>query len=342
MASNPIIPSVILVLRLLQEQRDALENREEAQLKRLAALWFEIENSLLDEMILLAQQIQDEKAKGSIITEQLIRRMQRFQQLNENLREKILELARNEVTSDIAREQLEFMALGLEGASDTIKVLAPGLSFRTVSMSQLEDLAGLLADGSPLYKLLQEAYPDALDGIIKGLLEGTAKGLGPVQVATMMAQQMGLGLDRLILIARTEQLRAWRTSTAKQYEESGVVLYSLRVCAHSIRTCMACLLAEGEIIPLGEVLSDHPRGRCTTIPVVKGAEVPQWKQGEQWFLEQTEAVQKEMLGPGMYNLWKEEEFDLEILLGRSFDEVYGSAPRVKTLTEVRVLLGIAS
>lgn len=324
-----------LVVRMLRNDREALLAREDAQLKRMSRQWITIERSLQSEMLALAQQIAEEKAKGSVITEQLLARMSRYKILNAQLKQQILNYAKTQAAKDIAAEQLAYALQGVDSATAAIKAqYAFGITFNTLAVEQLTDLSGLLADGSPLYKLLKEAYPDALDGIVKALLEGTARGLGVNQIAKDMAQRMGLGLERITLIARTEQMRAWRTSTARQYRESGVVLYSKRLCAKSPRTCMACLAADGEIIPLDEVLSDHPRGRCTTVPVVKNAKEIVWESGIEWFNKQSVSVQKEMLGPGMYDLWQRKQFNLKDLGGVTINKIWGNSPRVKTLQEM--------
>lgn len=329
-----------LVVRMARNDRAALLLREDAQLKRMARQWLVIERSLENEMLALAEQIAEEKLKGSVITEQLIARMSKYKTLNAQLKAQVLNYAKNQAAKDIAAEQLAFAQQGVTTATSLIKAqMAFGIVFNTLSVDQFNDLSGLLGDGSPLYKLLKEAYPDALDGIIKGLLEGTAKGWSPSQTAAYMAKKMGLGLERLTLIARTEQLRSWRIATARQYRESGVVLYSKRLCAKSPRTCMACLAADGEIIPIDEVLQDHPRGRCTTVPVIKGAKEITWESGLDWFEKQSPEVQKEMLGPGMYDLWQQEQFDLKDLGGISVNEVWGNSPRVKTLQEMAALYG---
>lgn len=98
---------------------------------------------------------------------------------------------------------------------------------------------------------------------------------------------------------------------------------------------MACLMADGEKIPIGEVLSDHPRGRCTSIPIVKGAPPIVREMGQEWFDRQSSAVQKDMLGPGMYDLWQKQGFDLKDLRGVSVNNVWGNSPRVRTLEEMK-------
>lgn len=324
-----------LVIKLLRQNRASLLLREDAQLKRMAKQWRQIELSLQDEMYMLAAQITDAKANGLIITEQLLARQSRYKILNAELKKQILTYTKDTASKDIAKEQLAYAQHGIDGAIAAIKAQYDfGVTFKTLSVDQFNDLSGMLGDGTPLNRLLKEAYPQSLDGIIKSLLEGTARGLGPNQIALQMAKGMSLGLDRIQLIARTEQLRAWRTSTAKQYQESGVVLYSRRLSAKDSRTCLACLMADGDIVPLDEVLSDHPRGRCTTIPIVKNAPGIEWEKGQEWFERQSPELQKEMMGPGMYDLWQKEGFNLKDLKGVSVNNVWGNSPRTKTLAEI--------
>jgi len=324
-----------LVVRLQRENRAALLAREDKQLKRMAKDWIAIEQSLQDDMFRLAEDITRARAGGLTITEQLIREMARYKTLNAQLKREILKYAKDQAAKDIAAEQLVYAKHGLSGAAAAINAqFALGVVFNTLSVDAFEAMSGLLGNGSPLYKLLREAYPDALDGIVKAMLEGVAKGFGPNQIALNMAKRMGLGLDRLTLIARTEQLRMWRIATQQQYQESGVVLYHMRVCARDSRTCMACLAADGEKIPVTQVLDDHPRGRCTSVPVVRGAKKPVWQYGEEWFMKQSPTVQKEMMGPMTYDLWQRKQFSIQKLRGVSYSKIWGNSPRVRTLKEV--------
>jgi len=328
-----------LVVRLARENRNALLAREDLQMQRMAKQWLAIERSIQNDMLILAQEIVDAKATGKVITEQLIARMDRYKVLNASLKQQVLDYSKNQAAKDITAEQLAYAEHGLDGAMAAIKSqYAFGVSFNTLSVDQFTDLAGMLGDGTPLNRLLKEAYPQSLDGIVKALLEGTARGIGPAQTAALMARGMGMGLDRITLIARTEQLRAWRTSTAEKYRRSGVVLYSLRVCAKDSRTCMSCLALDGEKVPIDEVLSDHPRGRCTTVPVVIGAPPIVWEHGQEWFMHQSPELQRQMMGTGMYDLWKQNNFPLRKLATFSHSDVWGDSPRVRTLKEMRGIL----
>lgn len=328
-----------LVVRLARENRTALLAREDLQIRRMAKQWLAIERSLQGDMLLLAQEIVDAKATGKAITEQLIRRMDRYKILNASLKQQVLQFAKDQAAKDIAKEQLAYATHGLEGAVANIRSqFSLGITFNTLSVDQITDLAGMLGDGTPLNRLLKEAYPESLDGIVKALLEGSARGLGIKQIAEDMARRMGMGLERITLIARTEQLRAWRIATQRQYQESGVVLWHERLCARDARTCMSCLMLDGERIPIDQVLDDHPRGRCTSIPIVKGAPPIVREMGQEWFEHQSPALQKEMLGAGMYDLWQKQGFDLRTIAAKNYNPIWGSSPRVKTLKEMAALI----
>jgi hypothetical protein len=322
---------------MIQDFRNAILAREDAQLDRLAREWLRVENSLKNDMFVLAQQIQYAQQNGSAVTEQLIAKQQQYKLLEAQLQEQILRYAKDVAVPDIAKEQIAYTEHGVKGAVEAIKASYVNMvpTFNTLSVDAFKDMVGMLGDGTPLYRLLKEAYPDALDGIVKALLKGVARGLSPNQIAIEMSKGMGLGLERITLIARSEQLRMWRVATAEQYRESGVVIESKRLCMKDEHTCMGCLMLDGQIIPLGQTLSDHPRGRCTSVPVVKGAPTITWELGKDWFLRQPTSVQEKMMGKGMFKLWKETNFDLSDLADISHDEVWGDSPRVKTLKEMK-------
>ena len=98
--------------------------------------------------------------------------------------------------------------------------------------------------------------------------------------------------------------------------------------------CAACLMLDGEVFALEDELNDHPRGKCTAIPIVDGVTPPQWQKGKDWFLEQDEAKQKEILGASKWQLWQDGGFELEQLAQHTHSNVWGSSPRVATMKEL--------
>ena len=142
-------------------------------------------------------------------------------------------------------------------------------------------------------------------------------------------------MDRAINIARTEQLRVYRTANLAQYKESGVVRGYQRLSARDTRVCPACLFADdGTIYSLDDPFDEHPQGRCTPVPVVIGLPVVTWQSGISWFESQSAASQRGMLGPGAYDAWQNGQFDLADMVGRVENEVWGGALTTKSLSEL--------
>jgi hypothetical protein len=323
------------IIRMLREYRQSLIDREDKQIKRLARHWIQIENSLSSEMQLLAIELQAAQLEGKAITEQLLNRMSRYQRLDNQMKAQILKFAREQAVLDIEAEQREFGQMALGIASDVIAYQFKfGVAFDRLPADHVEVYVGLLGDGNPLYKLLKEAYPDSLDGVVKALLEGTAKGINPNQVAFNMSRAMGMGLERITLIARTEQLRVNRLVSADQYRASGLQGVMKRVATKDDRVCMACLVSDGEIIPLDKELDDHPRGRCVAVFQVQSSPTIQWQKGADWFVRQEESLQRAMMGDKKYELWKDGVFKLPDLRQTDYSSIWGNSPRVATLAEL--------
>ena len=157
------------------------------------------------------------------------------------------------------------------------------IGFDNLDIAAVEEMAGLLADGSPVRDVLARRFPDNWEQAEDALLQGIAKGWNPRKVAAAMTSRLGGALSDAARIARTEQLRAYREASRNAYVESGVVEQYKRLATHDTRTCIACIVLDGRIYPTSEPLSDHPNGRCSMVPIVKNRPEPRWESGKTWF-----------------------------------------------------------
>lgn len=324
------------VIRLYHAFRAAILNEEAAQLERLGRAWLGIERRLSAELIATAEEIARHAGDG-VITQQLLARSERLRILLAQAQDEVARFAQLNVLPDIEREQAIYARLGLRGAQEMIDAsggVVLSATWLRMPLDAIEAYIGLTGDGSPLRRLLEAAYPEAVEGIINGLVTGMAKGYGPNQIAMLMAQGFGLGLERLTLIARTEQLRVWRLSSQDQYIRSGVVTGYKRIANKSDRTCMACLILDGEEYATEHEFEEHPRGRCALVPIVRHAPSPLWETGEQWFLKLPLETQQSMMGGERWELWRDGQFALKDLVGYSHSPVWGTSPRIKTLEEL--------
>jgi hypothetical protein len=149
-----------------------------------------------------------------------------------------------------------------------------------------------------------------------------------------MRQGLQSGFQRSLVIARTEQLRAWREASRATYQASGVVAGYKRLAAKSTRTCIACLLADGQFYALDQPFEEHPQGRCTLVPVLIGRDPPDWERGRQWLERQPPATQRQLLGPAAYNAWQAGDLRLEELVERHEHPTWGAALQVRSLRSV--------
>lgn len=321
------------VLRLLERYRRALAVHDAVQVARLARLWHAIETDLSADMIALAAELEEARAAGSVITEQLLWRYDRFRALREDLRREVLRLSNGHVRESVAAEQVFWSRYGIDHAQGLIAAVGGSVTFARLPVSAMESLAGFLGDGTPLERLLREAWPDAFDGVMKGLLEGMARGYNPMQTARLVAERMGIGLTRMTLIARTESMRAFRVASVEQYRESGVVRGFKRM-ANKATACLGCLMLDGEFLEVEEDLDDHPNGGCDAVPWVDGADEPVWDTGRDWLKEQDEDKQRSIMGDERYELWQKGSVNLQDMVEWKEDPTWGGSPVITPVGEL--------
>lgn len=133
------------------------------------------------------------------------------------------------------------------------------------------------------------------------------------------------GLVRALVIARTEQVDAYRRAAQAQQETNRDLLAGWRwVATLGPRTCPSCLDHHGELHDLDEAGPlDHHQGRCARMPVTKpwsqlgftGATEPRSVlrdgDGVRWFESQPRAVQEQIMGPRRFEAWQQGSFPRE-------------------------------
>ena len=328
-------PEVVVVLR---SWREALDAKDMGSMQALTAQWLQIEKRLDGDIAALAYRMAELQAQGKPITEQLIWREARFKYLRDQMDEQIARF-NTAAASSIATGQGEFGTLGIQAANEAIatsfaSISSTGPYWNRLNVGAIETMIGFAGDGSPLSRLLKNDYPDAVDGLLNALINGMARGLGPAEVARLMSEGMGMGLERALLIARTEQARAYRMASTAQYRASGVVTGFYRL-VKKVTACMACLVLDGQEFALKSELTDHPRGACVAVPGVIGVGRPRWQTGPQWFKTLAPEQQIARMGPERYQLWRSGQASLADMAGMAHSDVWGDSPRATTLAELR-------
>lgn len=320
------------VIRAMRRFRTLLDQRETATMMEMAQHWARLERGITGHLDGLVAEIAERQARGQIVTADMIRLSKRYQELQAQVRDQVVEYA-DWAAGKVTAEQRWMAKTGLDHAAAMLRAGFPRTAFNVLPVEALKLMAGYVADGSPLRAYFTKMYPAAMQGIMDALMTGMARGWGPAKTARLMRDALGVAPRTAILSARTETLRVYRESSLQQYRASGIVDGYIRVAAKSERTCMACLAKDGEWFPLTESFAEHPAGRCRTIPALKGQQYP-GTQGLDWFIKQPEERQRLMLGPGRYEAWKANKFDLTDIAKLHKDPTWGNAWQERGLKEL--------
>lgn len=326
------------VERAIEAHRERLLLRDRAAMRAMAKRWLEVEQALEARVMLLAQQAAERQADGRPATARAIYEMEQYTRLLAQARaetRKYAEWAAKEI------EGLQELAAegGIAMARDTINgaYLDAGkvpVRFDLLAAEAVEAMIGLAGDGTPLNRLLMRDFAESAARMTQTLIESTAMGRNPRETARRMQEDMAGNLNRALTIARTEQVRAFRTAATEQMKASGVVEGWIWRCALQDRTCLACLAMDGQRFELDEELNDHPSGRCFKQPIIRGLEPLGAESGAEWFARQSEATQRAMMGPQRYEAWKEGKFEFKDLAGRRESEEWGASVRVAGMGEL--------
>jgi SPP1 gp7 family putative phage head morphogenesis protein len=326
-----------LVVSITRQFRLDLLAAETVQMQEMAGRWLIIERTLSEQIDLLANDLATEKAAGRAISQAKLYRMERYQALMSQLQREVQRYAEWS-EGLISSRQTELVSLGAQQAATAITASMPSNfvgAFNVLNVDAIEAMAALVSERSPLTKLLKQSWPDAAEGLSNALLRGTALGWGPTKTAAEMRKGMSWGLNRSLNIARTEQLRALRMASSAQYRESGVLSGYKRICARDSRVCAGCLAADGRVYPVEHVFDSHPQCRCSSIPLVAGLPPVKWQSSSAWLREQDAQTQRQVLGQGRYDLWKNGQVQLSDMAKTVHDPEWGGAIVPRTVGELR-------
>lgn len=316
----------------------ALLLREQGQMVAMARRWLEVEGALDAQISALAREMLEAKEAGRAVSQAALLRMKRYQALMVQLKGEMAAYT-GYAEGVISAGQEELIRLGIGHGAEAIGAVVTeaggfGVFFDVLPVDALELMVGLAGDGSPLQVVLEGAFGEAAEGVTKALLEGTALGWNPRKTASAMKDGLTQGLDKCLNVARTEQMRVYREASRRQYEHSTVVEGFRRLATHDDGVCAACLMAEGERYKVETALRDHPGGRCTMVPIVRGMPEVRWQLGQDWFREQDESRQRKILGPGRFEGWKAGTFGLGDLVTVTEDKVWGDGVAVTPLKQL--------
>ena len=334
-----------LVVRTMREFKASLLAREQAQMQAMARRWLSVQESLQAQIEGLAQEMAEMRAQGIIPSAELVYRSERAKRLLVQGQAEFERYVRY-AEQEIAGQQADLAQLGIEHGIQAIQVsywphIVAG--FDRLPTAAMEYMVGMTGSGAPLGDLLKmrmirdamgNPLPGVWDALVNDLVRGTTLGWNPRKTARMMEGRLAGGLQKALVIARSEQLRVYRMAAAEQYRISGVVSGQRRLCAHDDRVCVGCLADEGTIYPVGTPMTDHPNGRCTGVPVVMGMPPVTWTGGETWLKQQDEGTQQQILGGERWELWQAGQVAFSRFTTPTYNPVWGGGVTPTPISEL--------
>lgn len=319
----------------INAHRNALLLREQAAMQTQARAWLGVEAELNRVAVPLIEQ-----ARAGNLTRNQIVQLERYRALMDQTSTQLkgYEGFMGEQIRDGQRTAASMAidhAVGAINASAQ-EVGAMSVQFNRLPVAAVENMVGSTTTGSPLSSVLADASQGAPERLGQELINSIALGRNPVETARL-AVRRGLGstFTRMRTIARTEQLRVYREVSLATYSHSGVVDEYRRLSARDSRVCPACLFSDGRTYPISKPFAEHPQGRCTTVPVIRGYKAPAYETGEEWFKRQNVDTQKKILGNTRYDLWREGKVkSLGDFIEETHNDEWGDSMTTRSLYDV--------
>jgi SPP1 gp7 family putative phage head morphogenesis protein len=312
------------VIRLIRSFKRAIEADEISQMALLADKYLDMELSLNESIVALAESITSLEDLGRRTYWQM-QKLETFQGFQIKLLA-ALDDYNVWVAENIREQQLRLFDLGERQARAAVDAVVRGYSVKLTAAERNRIIAmvGNAGDGTPLASLLAKSGDFIRAKVTQELLKAVARAQNPRLTAQAIRKATGMSLSRAMSIAKTEQFRVYRETTLGNYRSAGIQYYQ-RLAARDPATCLACLSQDGEIYTTEVSVDDHVGGRCTCVPLISGADNPEMEPAQSWFDRQPESTKLAMMGPGRYDLYKSGAASWKDLAVHKTDPVWGGA-----------------
>jgi len=201
----------------------------------------------------------------------------------------------NTLVAEVQAAQLQIGAIAVRHAEVMLAQAGHAAdALRMVPVRAASNMAAMFRPSSP-FNGLKALSAQQIEGIGDTLVQGVVRGYHPMRVAREITQNVvGVPEARAATIARTEIMRAYRTSSTQFYADnmyrvgangvaSGVVTGWVWECSAGSNTCAACYAMSGQTFPADAEMDSHPNcfpsGTVVTGPPVLGSST-RWYEGE--------------------------------------------------------------
>ena len=324
-----VTPEALALQAELDAQVAAISDAQVAALiAAWAAAWTEVASDLQDALLDL---LVDAAAAGGKVTKAAMLRSVRLRDVLADINTRLTELTEDagvtitsdldQVVTDAAQAQLAIARAQLpdddqldDGLPDDLADLFDG-GISTRTQRALDRIVKRTTED--ITSRLRPVDTETAAAVRAELVRGIAVGENPRRTAARMVerteQRFNGGLNRALVIARTELIDAHRAAAeTEQGADTDVLAGWVWLAKLDTRTCPSCLVRHGELHDLDERgPDDHPQGRCARMPKTKswrdlGIDLDEPEDvvpdARVWFDALSEDEQRTILGPTRFRL----------------------------------------
>jgi SPP1 gp7 family putative phage head morphogenesis protein len=306
-------------------------------MERIIRAYSDIHKRIDNETKLLIAEIDNLTEAGETPSKGKIIRLERYKRLIAEVQDE-LEKYTKFMAVELSGLGKDGIARGLEESAALVTGPHPELKgvFRDLAPEAVETMLGFLDPKGPLYARLEMLPGYIAKQYSQKLLDNIALGRNPRVLARELTNTFGLGLSESLRMARTVTLYSYRESSRANYIANNRVIVGWQWMASlDNRTCPACAVLHGKVFESNDPLAGHHNCRCTMVPItILDPKPPIQETGIEWIERQSEPVQKELLGKGRYQAWKDGRFTLDQIPADHEDDVYGPMKVAKSLKDL--------
>jgi hypothetical protein len=319
------------LLRLVARYRGQLQQREQQTAQTLTAAHAQMTQEIQPHLEQLYQDVNTKQQDDDEKTIPLswLHEGNRLEALGQFIRRQVEHFA---MFAQITVSQVQQWAttLGNQVASLFMKVAQPDLSPVSTHPSVLSHL--LSGANNQIAMLFGSFGKKSAKDVNDALTLGLSLGSSVRDIASQVTQALDEPRWRSITIAATEMYQAYNSTLLENYRTNAHVITGWVWICKFDGSCAACVALHGTVHRLSETLHDHCHGKCTPAGYRDGMDLPQ--SGVDWFYEQDEAVQREVMGTGVAYQMIQSGVPLEAFVGIDHDLTYGKSVYQKSAKQI--------
>ncbi len=297
-------------------------------LRSYEQVWWQTERTIMQ----FEGQIQAAIDAGQTVRPSWVRQQTWYRQVQASIDDQFVRF-NHTALSTIVRGQSQ--AVGIAGESTALFRQAVGIETSLagrVNVGAFERWVSAVQPNSPIRGVIEKYGPRLERIIVDKISEGIGAGQGVGGIVRNIERAAGPDAvgGRLQTVVRTETLRAYRGSSADQYDAmpKDVVVGYRWISARDSRTCILCLSQDGRVTKTYP-MTQHVSCRCTVAPVANPILVPQQgrprETGREWFERQPENVKRQIMPTNVHYQLYQQGRPISDFVGMKHNRIWGDS-----------------